>query len=282
MKESLVALILKRIAAPTRYLLSLFAAVLGLCVNCNADSLVVIQNFNVGNADAPIIIRSDSSGITVAMVFPADVGTNDRELSVPALPAGAEVTSATFSIINFTGTETAPGGYQGRTQTQLEYEGALAIGPDGLGDGPCLPPSCAPTIANVSVGWRVGLADNCVDFNDARNLGTNCFKAPVTGSFNLLSLGKPSSYLADGFLVGTTGLFEDVYLCCDNPTLDQILYPGLNSITEYGSSGPALEIQEEVLVDYTLPTTVPEPATPLLLIPGLLALAALRLKKGAA
>jgi hypothetical protein len=214
-------------------------------------------------------------------VFPADVGTNDRELSVPALPAGAEVTSATFSIINFTGTETTPGGYQGRTQTQLNFVGANSLGPDGSPDGPCLPPSCAPTIANVSVGWRVGLADNCVDFNDARNLGTNCFKAPATGSFNLLSLGKPSSYLADGFLVGTTG-FVDGYICCDNPTLDQILYPGLNSITEYGSSGPALEIQEEVLVDYTLPTTVPEPSTPMLLIPSLLALAALKRKRATA
>jgi hypothetical protein len=269
--------LLKRIA-PTRYLLSLFVAVLGLCVNCRADSLVVAQNFNVGNADAPILIRSDSSGITVAMVFPADIGTDERDLFVPALPAGAEVTSATFSIINFTGTETAPGQYQGQTQTQLNFVGANSIGPDGGADGSCLPPSCAPAIANVSVGWGVSLADNCADFHDAPNLGVNCFKAPITGSFNLLSLGEPSSYLADGFLVGSTGLI-DLFECCFNPTLDQILYAGLNSITEYGSSGPALEIQESVVVNYTLPTTVPEPATPLLLIPGLLALTALKLKK---
>jgi hypothetical protein len=247
-----VPVLLKRIA-PTRYLLSLFVAVLGLCVNCRADSLVVAQNFNVGNADAPILIRSDSSGITVAMVFPADIGTDERDLFVPALPAGAEVTSATFSIINFTGTETAPGQYQGQTQTQLNFVGANSIGPDGGADGSCLPPSCAPAIANVSVGWGVSLADNCADFHDAPNLGVNCFKAPITGSFNLLSLGEPSSYLADGFLVGSTGLI-DLFECCFNPTLDQILYAGLNSITEYGSSGPALEIQESVVVNYTLPT----------------------------
>ena len=68
MKESLlVALIPKRIA-PTRYLVSLFAAVLGLCLNCRADSLTVYQPFNDavggGNGLEFVTDPGSSSGLT--------------------------------------------------------------------------------------------------------------------------------------------------------------------------------------------------------------------------
>src|SRR5882762_5912279 len=103
MKESL----LKRIA-PTRFLLSLFAAVLSLCVHCRADTIGVIQKFDIP-VPAPGIMRitSNSSGITVELP-PGDVGTWLRDIRVPALPTHAVVTSATFSLIALTGTIIAP------------------------------------------------------------------------------------------------------------------------------------------------------------------------------
>jgi hypothetical protein len=264
MKESL----LKRIA-PTRFLLSLFAAVLGLCVNCRADTIGVIQQFDIP-VPAPGIMRitSNSSGITVELP-PGDVGTWLRDIRVPALPTHAVVTSATFSLIALTGTLIAPGDITGRSQAQLTFLGANSIGPDGGPDGPCTPPSCAPTIANVSVAYAVGLGPNCADF-------FYCFTAPVIGSFDLLSLGIPPSDLTRGFTIGESGAPSDVTSCCSNASVDEVLYPGFNSISDYGFTAAGPEIQESVVLNYT---TVPEPATMLLLIPGLLALAAFRLKK---
>jgi hypothetical protein len=270
MKESLlVALILKRIV-PTRFLLSLFAAVLGLCVNCRADTIGVTQDFDVSVLSGKIILTSNSSGVTVALAFPSDVGTFLRDITVPALPTGAVVTSATFSIVPLTGIETAPGGFSGRTQPQLNFLSAGSIGPDGSPDYPCTPPSCAPTIANVSVAWEVGLGLNCADF-------FYCFTAPVTGSFDLLSLGIPPSDLSRGFIIGESGSGpSDLTVCCSSPSIDEVLYPGFNSVTLYSFGGVGLELQESVVVDYTI---VPEPATLLLLIPGLLVLVGFKRRK---
>ena len=100
------------------------------------------------------------------------------------------------------------------------------------------------------------IGDNWVDFNDARNLGTNCFR--TSSNFNLLSLGKPASYYADGFFVGATN-YVDGYTCCDRPSIDQVLCPGLNSIGEWNMyPAPELEMRETIDIEYI---TIPEPNT---------------------
>jgi len=282
-KESLlVVLKLKRIAQ-TRFFLALFAAVLGLCVNCKADSLSVYAQFNDAQYSShTLVLRTDpgsSSGLVIAAVPAADDYTFLRQISVPAIPTGAVVTSATFSLTAGAGSSlVVPGVVAGRIEAQLGFIGALSLDPPypyDVPSSPCTPPDCAPTIATVSVDYGLGLGPNCVDF------GLACFTAPVTGSFDLLSLGISPSYFADGFNVENDGP-ADYLFCCANYSIDEVLYPGFNSETHYSISGIGPQLSESVVVDYALPTTVPEPSTLPLLVPGLLALAVFRLKRATA
>jgi hypothetical protein len=107
MKESLqVALILKRIAP---CLPSLFAAVLGLCVNCRADSLSVYKLFDFVQYGGHLLefkaYARSGSGLT--LLDPSysayDFIVLGRNINVPALPAGAVVTSATLSLAALSG-----------------------------------------------------------------------------------------------------------------------------------------------------------------------------------
>jgi hypothetical protein len=273
MKESLlVSSILKRIAP---CLLALFAAVLGLCVNCRADSLSVYQQFDFAQYGGhDISFRTDpgsSSGLTLFHTCPdaCDFIMLGRSINVPALPVGSVVTSATFSLVALSGSLAVGNGgavISGTSQAQLNF---LSV--ESLDDfGPCLPPSCAPTIATVSVAYTDFLGSNCL------RLDSPCFATPTTGSFNLLSLGISPTDFADGF-----SIFAPQFdtLAAHGASIDTVLYPGFNSQTDYSFRGIGPQVLESVILNYT---RVPEPATLMLLIPGLMALAALRLKKATA
>jgi hypothetical protein len=268
-KESLVALVLKRIAP----LLALFAAVLGLCVNCRADSLSVYQQLNDAiYGGCCVEFETDpgsSSGLTLRDTSYATVDfyTLYRRIDVPALPVGAVVTSATFSIVALSGTPDGTG-VSGTSQANLGFDSVESLDPSG---GPCIPPSCAPTIATVSVAYQYNFGSNCLGFIE-------CFTStPATGSFDLLSLGISPTYFADGFEIGTNDTIDSLW--GRGASIGTVLYPGFNSATIYYFNGVGPQFSESVTVNYTLPSTVPEPSAPMLLIPGLLALAALKLKK---
>jgi hypothetical protein len=271
MKESLlVALILKRIA-PTRFLLSLFAVVLGLCVNCKADSISVDAQFDFAQyAGHEISFRTDpgsSSGLTLFHTCPdaCDFITLGRSINVPALPAGAVVTSATFSLVALSGSLAVGNGggavVSGTSQAQLNFLSVESLEPFG----PCIPPGCAPTIATVSVAYQDYLGINCLRLDE-------CFTAPGTGSFDLLSLGISPTVFADGFSIFAP---EGDFLWGRGASIDTVLYPGFNSQTDYSFSGIGPQLAESVVLNFS---TVPEPATLMLLIPGILALVAFRLK----
>ena len=190
-----------------------------------------------------------------------------RNINVPALPAGAVVTSATFSLVALSGSLVAPGEIKGTSQVPLGYISAESLEPPG----PCTFPGCAPTLATtVTIAYQLGLGPNCLTPSSF-----TCFTAPATGSFDLLSLGFSPTYFADGFSIGDSvdlliGRGLDGYT---------VAYSGFNSETDYAFSGVGPELAESVVLNYT---TVPEPATLLLLIPGLLALVGFRLKKATA
>ena len=274
----LVALIPKRIVL-TRYLLSLFAAVLGLGVNCKADSLTVYEQLDEarygGNGLEFKTDPGSSSGLQVIDPYNAaeDFTFTVRSISVPALPTGAVVTSATFSLTALTGTIQVENGQTsivGTTVLQPTDNGVESLDASGNPSGPCIPPGCAPTIATVAVAYQYALDSNCVL---QAPWPAGCFTTPDA---DLLSLGISPAILADGFTIGDDA--EDG-LYARGVSIVSVFYPGFNSETGFGISGVGPQISESVTVNYTLPTTVPEPSTPLLLIPSLLALAVFRLKR---
>jgi hypothetical protein len=275
MKESLVALILKRIAP----LFSLLGVVLGLSVNCRADSVSVYSQLNDAiYGGCCVEFKTDpgsSSGLRLLDPSNAtvDFTTLDRSIHVPALPSGAVVTSATYSLVALSGTPDGNGGISGTSQANLDFVSANSLDPYGVPSGPCTPPSCAPTIATVSVAYQYYFGSTCVAFIE-------CFTTPATGSFDLLSLGISPSYFADGFNLGTNDTFDSLW--GRGAGIGTVLYAGFNSATTYHFNGIGPQLSESVTVDYTLPTTVPEPSILLLLIPGLLALAALKVKRATA
>jgi hypothetical protein len=270
MKEfPLVALIPKRIA-PMRCLFLLFAAVLSLgsCVNCRADQISVLEQFNRNYFGGHTIrVQSDSNGISVTLPE-WDFDTDYRSIAVPALPQGARVTGATFSLFPDDGISriTSPGVMEGSVPANLNF-----INVYGLGFGPCDPGTCAPTLLNMSMHYTYGFADQCVSWTDV------CFQsAPVNGNTDLLSLGLSPSYFADGFTIQTAGEPADILGCCHSFTVDQILFPGFNSITDYAFHGIGPLFAEEVNVSYTLAT--PEPSTWLYALAAVLVLVAVKWK----
>ena len=198
----------------------------------------------------PIRVISDSTDITV--IPPEwDFQTPYRSLSMPALPQGAEVTGATFSLFTVSGegTVVSPGLILGVSPARLDLIGVNNL----LDGGPCLPPSCAPTLLNISMDYDYGLAPQCLGWTDV------CFQNPTggLGTVDLLAMGLAPSYFANGFTVGTFDEPFDIFGCCHGFT-DQILYPGFNSETDYyfHDIGPSFE--EEISVTYV---TTPEPST---------------------
>jgi hypothetical protein len=107
-----------------------------------------------------------------------------------------------------------------------------------------------------------------------------CFTTPTTGNFDLLSLGISPTYFADGFEIGTNDTIDALW--GRGASIGTVLYPGFNSATTYHFNGVGPQLFESVTVNYTQPSRVPEPATLMLLIPGLLTLAALKLKDATA
>jgi hypothetical protein len=273
----LVALIPKRIVL-TRYLLSLFAAVLGLCVNCKADSLTVFRQYNgqpYGGCCLEFVTDpGSSSGLQLLDPYHvADGGFSPAAglgISVPALPAGAVVTSATFSLIALSGTLEAGNGETsivGTTLIEPLPDTVESLDASGYPSGPCIPPGCAPTIATVAVAYQYAFGAECVL---QAPYPAGCFTTPDA---DLLALGISPATLADGFDVqGLAALYTE------GASISSVLYPGFNSETEFGLSITGPPFSESVTVNYT----IPEPFTLLLLIPGLLALAAFRQKKATA
>jgi hypothetical protein len=254
-----VALILKRIA-PMRCF-SLFAVVLGLgcCQNVRADSLTVAKQFDErrygGNG---LEFQADPMG-NLVILDPQHVASGDFDLSyrsidVPALPTGAVVTSATFSLIPLSGSLSIRNGVAyitGASIVQPYSVSATSLDPYG----PCLPPSCAPTIATtISVAYQYEMGDNCLGF-------LTCFTTSASGTSDLLSLGVSADYFANGFELGTNdtpdGLFPR------GATFDQVFYPGFNSQTVVNFHGVGPQLLEEVNVGYVV---TPEPSAWMLVL----------------
>jgi hypothetical protein len=139
-KESLlVALVLKRIAP----LLSLLAVVLGLSVNCRADSLSVYSQLNDAiYGGCCVEFKTDpgsSSGLTLIDTSYATVDfyTLYRSINVPALPPDAVVTSATFSLVALSGTPDGNGGISGTSQANLDFVSVKGLDPYGVPSSLC-------------------------------------------------------------------------------------------------------------------------------------------------
>jgi len=162
-----------------------------------------------------------SSGLRLLDTCPdaCDFITLGRSINVPALPVGAVVTSATFSLVALSGSlDVANGGavISGTSQAALGFLSAESLDPNGTPSGPCTPPGCAPTIATVSVAYKDYLGSNCLGL-------APCFTAPATGSFDLLSLGISPTYFADGFSIDAP---QFDFLWGKGASIDTVLYPG--------------------------------------------------------